>query len=211
MGRFSFALLRCKPPSPIRETGQDHCHTGPWSHREGSNLQPTDYKTVALQVELRWHIPPPLLSPRRNAAVNTAAGVVFFPLRLSRPSLGGDIMISHSQGSFQRDSAFLTLKGCHYTRSRPAMATGRPLVISLARYATPIRQYSVSPQSFAAWRARPSAQFMGWFSAVQRRGPILPPRCRAVEKEAQRYTPPRLHPTSSVWLLWLNFRSDCCT
>ena len=109
-------------------------------------------------------------------------------------------MISHSQGSFQRDSAFLTLKGCHYTRSRPAMATGRPLVISLARYATPIRQYSVSPQSFAAWRARPSAQFMGWFSAVQRRGPILPPRCRAVEKEAQRYTPPRLHPTSSVWL-----------
>lgn len=54
------------------------------------------------------------------------------------------------------------------------MATGRPLVISLARYATPIRQYSVSPQSFAAWRARPSAQFMGWFSAVQRRGPILP-------------------------------------
>jgi hypothetical protein len=27
------------------------------------------------------------------------------PLRLSRPSLGGDIMISHSQGSFQRDSA----------------------------------------------------------------------------------------------------------
>lgn len=49
--------------------------------------------------------------------------------------------------SFQRDSAFLTLKGCHYTRSRPAMATGRPLVISLARYATPIRQYSVFPQS----------------------------------------------------------------
>ena len=46
------------------------------------------------------------------------------------------------------------------------MATGRPLVISLARYATPIRQYSVSPQSFAAWRARPSAQFMGWFSAL---------------------------------------------
>lgn len=76
-----------------------------WSHREGSNLQPTDYKTVALPVELRWHIPPPLLSPRRNAAVNTAAGVVRFPLRLSRPSLGGDIMISHSQGSFQRDSA----------------------------------------------------------------------------------------------------------
>lgn len=76
-----------------------------WSHREESNLQPTDYKTVALPVELRWHIPPPLLSPRRNAAVNTAAGVVFFPLRLSRPSLGGDIMISHSQGSFQRDSA----------------------------------------------------------------------------------------------------------
>lgn len=63
------------------------------------------------------------------------------------------------------------------------MATGRPLVISLARYATPIRQYSVSPQSFAAWRARPSAQFIGWFSAVQRRGPILPPRRRAVEKE----------------------------
>lgn len=30
---------------------------------------------------------------------------VRFPLRLSRPSLGGDIMISHSQGSFQRDSA----------------------------------------------------------------------------------------------------------
>lgn len=76
-----------------------------WSHREESNLQPTDYKTVALPVELRWHIPPPLLSPRRNAAVNTAAGVVCFPLRLSRPSLGGDIMISHSQGSFQRDSA----------------------------------------------------------------------------------------------------------
>lgn len=118
-----------------------------WSHREGSNLQPTDYKTVALPVELRWHIPPPLLSPRRNAAVNTAAGVVRFPLRLSRPSLGGDIMISHSQGSFQRDSAVLTLKGCHSTRSQPVMATGRPLVISLARYATPIRQYSVFPQS----------------------------------------------------------------
>ena len=57
-----------------------------WSHREESNLQPTDYKTVALPVELRWHM----------CAV---------PLRLSRPSLGGDIMISHSQGSFQRDSA----------------------------------------------------------------------------------------------------------
>lgn len=85
-GRFSFALLRCKPPSPIRETGQDHCHTGPWSHQEESNLQPTDYKTVALPVELRWHM----------CAV---------PLRLSHPSLGGDIMISHSQGSFQRDSA----------------------------------------------------------------------------------------------------------
>lgn len=57
-----------------------------WIHREESNLQPTDYKTVALPVELRWHM----------CAV---------PLRLSRPSLGGDIMISHSQGSFQRDSA----------------------------------------------------------------------------------------------------------
>ena len=41
------------------------------------------------------------------------------------------------------------------------MATGRPLVISLARYATPIRQYSVSPQSFAAWRARPSGPYLG--------------------------------------------------
>ena len=37
-----------------------------WSHREESNLQPTDYKTVALPVELRWHnrvarifLPPP--------------------------------------------------------------------------------------------------------------------------------------------------------
>lgn len=29
--RHIIALLRCKPPSPIRETGQDHCHTGPWS------------------------------------------------------------------------------------------------------------------------------------------------------------------------------------
>lgn len=57
-----------------------------WSHREESNLQPTDYKTVALPVELRWHM----------CAV---------PLRLSHPGLGGDIMISHSQGSFQWDSA----------------------------------------------------------------------------------------------------------
>ena len=121
-----------------------------WSHREGSNLQPTDYKTVALPVELRWHIPPPLLSPRRNVAVSTAAGVVRFSLRFSHPGLGGDIMISHSQVSFQRDSTVLTLKGCHSTRSQPVMATGRPLVISLARYATPIRQYSVSPQS-APW------------------------------------------------------------
>lgn len=30
---------------------------------------------------------------------------VRFPLRLSHPGLGGDIMISHSQGSFQWDSA----------------------------------------------------------------------------------------------------------
>lgn len=30
---------------------------------------------------------------------------VRFPLKLSHPGLGGDIMISHSQGSFQRDSA----------------------------------------------------------------------------------------------------------
>lgn len=30
---------------------------------------------------------------------------VRFPLRLSHSGLGGDIMISHSQGSFQRDSA----------------------------------------------------------------------------------------------------------
>lgn len=58
-------------------------------------------------------------------------------------------------GSFQRDSAFLTLKGCHSTRSQPVMATGRPLVISLARYATPIRQYSVFPPSFAARGVRP--------------------------------------------------------
>lgn len=57
-----------------------------WSHREESNLQPTDYKTVALPVELRWHM----------CAV---------PLRLSHPGLGGDIMISHSQGRFQWDSA----------------------------------------------------------------------------------------------------------
>lgn len=73
------------------------------------------------------------------------------------------------------------------------MATGRPLVISLARYATPIRQYSVSPQSFAAWRARPSAQFMGWFSAVQRRGPILPasvPGGRKGGAEVYTSTPP---------------------
>lgn len=35
------------------------------------------------------------------------------------------------------------------------MATGRPLVISLARYATPIRQYSVFPPSFAARGVRP--------------------------------------------------------
>lgn len=117
-----------------------------WSHREESNLQPTDYKTVALPVELRWHI----------CAVS---------LRLTHPGLGGDIMISHSQGSFQRDSAFLTLKGCHYTRSRPAMATGRPLVISLARYATPIRQYSVFPQSFAARGVRPlMPRIVGWCS-----------------------------------------------
>nr|DAL91094.1 MAG TPA: hypothetical protein [Caudoviricetes sp.] len=74
-------------------------------------------------------------------------------------------MISHSQGSFQRDSAFLTLKGCHYTRSRPAMATGRPLVISLARYATPIRQYSVFPLSFAARGVRPlMPRIVGWCS-----------------------------------------------
>lgn len=74
-------------------------------------------------------------------------------------------MISHSQGNFQRDSAFLTLKGCHYTRSRPAMATGRPLVISLARYATPIRQYSVSPPSFAARGVRPlMPRIVGWCS-----------------------------------------------
>ena len=55
-----------------------------------------------------------------------------------------------TSGSFQRDSAVLTLKGCHSTRSQPVMATGRPLVISLARYAAPIRQYSVFPQS-APW------------------------------------------------------------
>ena len=30
---------------------------------------------------------------------------VRFPLKLSHPGLGGDIMINHSQGSFQRDSA----------------------------------------------------------------------------------------------------------
>ena len=59
-------------------------------------------------------------------------------------------------GSFQRDSAFLTLKGCHSARSRPAMATGRPLVISLVRYAAPIRQYSVFPQS-APWPLERSA------------------------------------------------------
>lgn len=32
-------------------------------------------------------------------------GLCAAPLRLSHPGLGGDIMISHSQGSFQRDSA----------------------------------------------------------------------------------------------------------
>ena len=37
---------------------------------------------------------------------------VRFPLRLSHPGLGGDIMISHSQGSFQRDSAGAG-HGCH--------------------------------------------------------------------------------------------------
>lgn len=54
-------------------------------------------------------------------------------------------------------SAHLTLKGCHSSRSRPAMATGRPLVISLARYAAPIRQYSVFPQS-APWPLERSLQ-----------------------------------------------------
>ena len=66
-----------------------------------------------------------------------------------------DCHTSTNAGSFQRDSAFLTLKGCHSTRSQPVMATGRPLVISLARYATPIRQYSVFPPSFAARGVRP--------------------------------------------------------
>lgn len=43
--------------------------------------------------------------------------------------------------------ARLALMGCHFTRSRPVMATGRPLVILLARSAAPIHQYSVFPQS----------------------------------------------------------------
>ena len=84
-----------------------------------------------------------------------------FPLRLSHTYVRPVIPSRDTTGSFQRDSAFLTLKGCHSTRSQPVMATGRPLVISLARYATPIRQYSVSPQSFAAWRARPSGPDSG--------------------------------------------------
>lgn len=137
-----------------------------WSHREESNPQPADYKTAALPVELRWHF-------------------CADPLRLSHPGLGGDIMTSHSQGSFQRDSAALiawlcvrlsrmgaipniggfrlytlrraqplykcrhtwALTGRHFTRSRPAMATGRPLVILLVRFAAQIHQYSVFPQS----------------------------------------------------------------
>lgn len=45
------------------------------------------------------------------------------------------------------------------------MATGRPLVISLARYATPIRQYSVFPLSFAARGVRPlMPRNVGWCS-----------------------------------------------
>ena len=137
-----------------------------WSHREESNPQPADYKTAALPVELRWHF-------------------CADPLRLSHPGLGGDIMTSHSEGSFQRDSAALiawlcvrlsrmgaipniggfrlytlrraqplykcrhtwALTGRHFTRSRPAMATGRPLVILLVRFAAQIHQYSVFPQS----------------------------------------------------------------
>lgn len=72
-----------------------------------------------------------------------------FSVRLSRLDCHTVLayLYTDTHGSFQRDSAVLTLKGCHHTRSRPAMATGRPLVISLARYATPIRQYSVFPQS----------------------------------------------------------------
>ena len=76
-----------------------------------------------------------------------------------------DCHTSTTAGSFQRDSAFLTLKGCHSTRSQPVMATGRPLVISLARYATPIRQYSVFPPSFAARGVRPlMPRIVGWCS-----------------------------------------------
>lgn len=83
-----------------------------WSHREESNLQPTDYKTVALPVELRWHI----------CAVS---------LRLTHPGLGGDIMISHSQGSFQWDSAGAG-HSCHRFFSSAPMTGGSRLTLPSA-------------------------------------------------------------------------------
>ena len=132
-----------------------------WSHREESNLQPTDYKTVALPVELRWHI----------CAVS---------LRLTHPGLGGDIMISHSQGSFQLDSAGAG-HSCHRFFAR---------------------HYDCR---LAAWRARPSAQFIGWFSACGilhtegggGRSPTPPPPCeggRGMKKMGARgHTLPHSH------------------
>lgn len=102
-----------------------------WSHREESNLQPTDYKTVALPVELRWHI----------CAVS---------LRLTHPGLGGDIMISHSQGSFQRDSA-----GAGHSCHRFRLHDRRLASYSSQRLDALAIWCSVFPPSFAARGVRP--------------------------------------------------------
>ena len=50
-------------------------------------------------------------------------------------------------GSFQRDSAARTLRIAILSWSQPVMAPGRSLVISLARRAAQIHQYSVFPPS----------------------------------------------------------------
>lgn len=44
-----------------------------WSHREESNLQPTDYKTVALPVELRWLIYSGILSQAHEVPLRYAS------------------------------------------------------------------------------------------------------------------------------------------
>lgn len=119
---------------------------------------------------------------------------VRFPLRLSRPSLGGDIMISHSQGSFQRDSAGAG-HSCHRFRlhdrraSCPFSGAVRrsrlPGIVSFHRHSPPEGCGPSCPEMWSGVRPAAYCTQMGW-RQIHRRHPLYVKEEKGMEREWER-------------------------